>query len=99
MSDETPTPESGNETRGYHLADIVRGVYGEPSKIFEETDEFADAIAQKVALMGLVELSDLVGAIMGFLEKYHPSLTIDDLIDMALVSKRVFENGHRESKA
>lgn len=82
----------------YHIAEIQRGKFGEASKIFEEVDEFADALDQKVAVMQLVELSDLVGAIKGWLAKHHPSITIHDLDDMALVTQRVFENGHRESR-
>lgn len=86
------------EPTGYHLADIKRGVFGEDSKIFEEIDEFADALDQGVALMALIELSDLIGAIKGWLAKYHPSITLADLDKMAEVTKRVFESGHRESK-
>lgn len=89
----------GSEPTGYHVAKIERGVFGEASKIFEEVDEFADALEQGVAIMALVELSDLVGAIKGYLAKHHPTLTLDDLNDMAVVTKRVFESGHRESRA
>lgn len=94
MSDPT-----GNKPQGYHAADIERGVFGEASKIFEEVDEFADALSQGVAIMALVELSDLIGAIKGWLAKHHPSITLDDLNDMALVTKRVFESGHREARS
>lgn len=86
------------EPVGYHLANINRGVFGEDSKIFEEVDEFADALDQGVVLMALIELSDLVGAIKGWLAKHHPSITLADLDKMAEVTKRVFESGHRESK-
>lgn len=87
-----------NPPLGYHVTAIERGVFGEPSKIFEECDEFADALQQGVAVMALVELADLVGAIKGYLAKHHPSITLDDLNDMAVVTKRVFESGHRESR-
>lgn len=86
------------EPVGYHLATIKRGVFGEDSKIFEEVDEFADALDQDVALMALIELSDLIGAIKGWLAKHHPSITLADLDKMAEVTKRVFETGHRETK-
>lgn len=84
---------------GYHIAQIQRGKFGEASKILEEADEFADATDQKVVLMQLIELSDMVGAIKGFLAKHHPSITIHDLDDMAVVTDRVFANGHRESRS
>ena len=80
---------------GYHLAKIVRGELGEPSKIYEEVDEFRDAIAQKASIMALVELSDLLGAIGAYLEKYHPSITMDDLAKMREITERAFINGRR----
>lgn len=83
---------------GYHIAKINRGVFGEDSKIFEEVDEFADALDQGAQIMALVELSDLVGAIKGWLAKYHPSITLTDLDKMAEITQRVFESGHRESR-
>ena len=83
---------------GYHIAKISRGVFGEDTKIFEEVDEFADALDQGVSLMALVELSDLIGAIQGWLAKHHPSITLDDLIAMSVVTQRAFESGAREPK-
>jgi hypothetical protein len=53
---------------GYHLAHIPRGTFGEPSKIMEEALEFQDAIRQGNPVMALCELSDLVGAVQGYLE-------------------------------
>lgn len=84
--------------QGYHKATIARGVFGEDSKIFEEIDEFADALDQGVAVMALVELSDAIGAIEGWLAKHHPSITLNDLAAMAAVTRRVFESGHREPR-
>lgn len=84
--------------QGYHKATIVRGVFGDDSKIFEEVDEFADALDQGVTLMALVELSDLIGAIRGYLAKHHPSITLDDLIAMSDVTHRVFSTGYRTSR-
>lgn len=95
MADE---PEIPTEDFGYHLAKITAGVFGEDSKIYEEVDEFADALDQGVALMALVELSDLIGAIEGWLAKYHPSITIDDLRAMSDVTQRAFRAGHRQPK-
>lgn len=89
---ETETPH------GYHIAKIARGVYGEDSKIYEEVDEFADALDQGVAIMALLELSDLLGAIKGWLAKHHPSITIDDLLAMSAVTDRAFETGARKPK-
>lgn len=82
---------------GYHLADIPRGQFGEVSKIVEEALELQDATAQGVRVMELVEASDLVGALMEWLRRRHPHLTIMDLISMALVTHRAFENGHRSA--
>lgn len=80
---------------GYHLRQIERGVWGEPSKIREECEEFMDAIEQGVDLMALIELSDLIGAINGYLVKHHPSLRMEDLVKMNVVTQRAFVNGHR----
>jgi len=83
---------------GYHKAVIARGVFGEDSKIYEEIDEFADALDQNVQIMALVELSDVIGAIEGWLAKYHPTVTLDDLAAMAAVTRRAFESGSRENR-
>lgn len=80
---------------GYHLTHIEKGVLGEASKVLEETNEFIDAVAQGVSIMALVELSDLVGAIEAYLAKHHPTMTLDDLRAMNMVTRRAFENGRR----
>jgi N-acyl-D-aspartate/D-glutamate deacylase len=85
-------------TAGYHLASITRGVFGDDSKIYEEIDEFVDALDQGVAIMALVELSDVIGAIEGWLAKHHPSITLADLAKMAAVTNRAFENGSRQNR-
>lgn len=90
MADSTP--------HGYHLAKIARGEFGESSKIFEEIDEFDDALQQGSQIMALVELSDVIGAIRGFLAKHHPSITLDDLVKMSDITHRAFESGAREPK-
>lgn len=80
---------------GYHVRKIPRGMIGHSSKILEEADEFRDAIEQGVALMALLELSDMLGAIKSFLAIHHPSITMDDLLTMSEITQRAFRNGHR----
>ena len=80
---------------GYHINRIEKGVVGELSKIYEEVEEIKDAENQQCKLMVLIELSDLVGAIESYLEKHHQSLTLEDLISMKDITKRVFKEGYR----
>lgn len=80
---------------GYHLSDIPKGEIGEPTKILEEALELIDAHNQGVKIMQLVELSDLYGATARYMEKYHPYTSMQDIIDMHLVTRRAFDNGHR----
>lgn len=79
----------------YHLKPIPRGVFGEASKIEEETLEFLDALKQKNDIMAIIELSDQIGAIRGWLERHHPTITLDHLITMNDATTRSFVNGHR----
>ncbi len=81
---------------GYHIKQIKKGVYGEFSKILEEVQELEDAISQSNKIMTLVELSDLMGSIQGFLQKNHPSISINDLIKMAEATKSAFMDGSRK---
>lgn len=80
---------------GYHINNIEKGIIGELSKIYEEVDEVMDADKQQCKLMVLIELSDLIGAVESYLEKHHPSITINDLISMKDITKRVFKEGYR----
>lgn len=80
---------------GYHLRPIEKGEFGQASKIYEEVEEFRESLEQGVAVMALVELSDLLGAIEGYLSCHHPSITLDDLRQMSAVTQRAFRNGHR----
>lgn len=80
---------------GYHIKKIEKGVNGEISKIEEELNELKDAQLQGVKIMELVELSDLIGAVELYLEKYHSNTTLNDLIEMKNVTRRAFENGRR----
>tara|TARA_R110000868_G_scaffold218576_2_gene469244 strand:- start:165919 stop:166176 length:258 start_codon:yes stop_codon:yes gene_type:complete len=83
---------------GYHIRKIKPGQIGEQSKIVEEMEEFIDSLEQNNPLMGLIELSDMLGAVELYLEKHHPSITLDHLITMAKTTRRVFEDGTRESR-
>lgn len=82
---------------GYHVSDIPRGEYGEISKILEEALELQDAMEQGCKLMVLIELSDMLGAIEGYLEKhYEGKMTITDLFNMSHITRRAFESGGRK---
>lgn len=63
----------------YHLRDIPKGILGEFSKIEEEFLEFLDAIEQNNILMALIELSDMLGAIQYYKEKYQLENKKDDV--------------------
>ena len=89
---------SADEPIGYHLVEPPRGVFGEVSKIEEELAEFKDALTQRCSLMALLELADLIGAIEGWLDRYHPSIALSDLLAMASITKRAFRAGHRVPK-
>ena len=83
---------------GYHILPIRRGDFGELTKIREELDEAMDADCQNNSVMILLELSDMIGAIHGYLQKHHPTVTIDDLIKMADATHRAFATGDRQCK-
>jgi len=83
---------------GYHLTEPTRGEFGELSKVYEEIDELHDAEKQGATLMLIQELSDVLGAIEGYLKKHHPSITLDDLIKMKNITKRAFESGARSPR-
>lgn len=88
---------SGLVQPGYHLEEIPRGTYGEISKILEEAAELKDAMEQANKVMVIIELSDLIGAIDGYMiNHYGDKLTIDNLITMAETTKRAFKSGHRK---
>lgn len=83
---------------GYHIANIPRGIYGEISKIVEEALEAQDAEAQGCKVMVLVELADLYGAISGYLQQHHPTVTMNDLANMSDITRRVFTDGTRTAR-
>lgn len=60
---------------GYHLEDITKGQFGEKSKIIEELKELRDAMNQGNRIMLLQELSDIIGAIIGYYSK-HDSVNV-----------------------
>jgi len=78
----------------YHTRHIPKGVYGELSKIFEECDELKDAHEQSNPILVLNELADIVGAIDGFVNKYH-GMDIEDVIKMMRLNEKAFRSGHR----
>jgi hypothetical protein len=81
---------------GYHVAEIPKALFGTPAKIKEEFLEFEDAITQDNPVMALLELSDLLGAIEGYLEfEYHNRIKLYHLSVMKDATKRAFETGGR----
>lgn len=80
---------------GYHIAEIKRGKFGDLSKLQEELDELKDCEDQQNKIMALVELSDLYGAIKGYLAKHIPSMTMEDLRIMSEATERAFKDGTR----
>lgn len=87
-----------SETPGYHIEEIVtQGVYGELSKIKEELEELQEANQQQNKILELVELSDMYGAIEGYVESKF-GMTMEDLKNMSDATKRAFHSGARKSK-
>jgi hypothetical protein len=83
---------------GYHLRTITCGEFGELSKVQEELEEAMDAEEQGVDIMVLLELSDLLGAIDGYLAKHYPDTNMEDLKRMSDVTQRAFRSGARAPK-
>jgi len=81
---------------GYHTRVIEKGVYGQSSKIKEEIEELQDAELQKNKIMVLIELSDLICAVKGYLDAQYPDFSIDDLIKMADATHSAFVDGTRK---
>ena len=80
---------------GWHLTEITKGNLGAPSKILEECEEFLDACDQELPILILWELSDLIGAIDAYLKQFHPSISIEDLINHAKKNSQMFKDGVR----
>jgi phosphoribosyl-ATP pyrophosphohydrolase len=79
---------------GYHLKKIEKGVLGEFSKIKEEFQELEDAVEQDVKGLIICELSDLVGAIEEYCQKFN--LTLDDIVRFSNLTKSAFKDGDRK---
>lgn len=80
----------------YHISTITKGVVGESSKIMEEVYELIDSERQDCAIMSLVELSDVYGAMQLYLENKYPQFTMDDLKRMSDITMRAFRSGARK---
>ena len=80
---------------GYHKREIRKGFVGESSKIKEELDELLDAESDDDQVMALIELSDMVGAIQLYLEKHHPTITVEHLTKLARKTISAFREGKR----
>lgn len=80
---------------GYHIAEIKKRLYGSAGKIQEELDELNDAHEQGSKIMILVELSDLYGAVEGYLEQNFPGMKMHDLKKFSDITKRAFKEGAR----
>lgn len=81
---------------GYHLTEIEKHPYGSLGKIKEEVDELMDAHRQDSKVMILVELSDLYGAIEGYLQESFPGVGMEDLSKFSGITKRAFAAGARK---
>jgi hypothetical protein len=82
---------------GYHLREISpRGIYGEISKVYEELNEYEEALEQGNRIMALLELSDVYGALEALVVGH--GFTMTDIAKMSSATKRAFESGHRKSK-
>lgn len=79
---------------GYHKIQITKGTFGEFSKIEEEIQELFDSHKQENKILELVELSDLIGAIEGYVEKKY-NISLDDVIKMKESTKNAFLCGKR----
>lgn len=84
---------------GYHLARIEKGEYGKLSKIREEFEELCDAVLQDNTVMAVNELSDMLGAMEGWMIENKISFTMEDLLVMMRATKRAFEDGTRKPRS
>lgn len=78
---------------GYHKKQIDKGEIGEFSKIREEYEELKDAVEQDDSILSLCELSDLIGAIECYIEKWN--MSIEDLKKFSDKTKQAFKEGKR----
>lgn len=80
---------------GYHKTEIQKGIFGEFSKIQEEWDELTDARNQGGKILELCELSDLYGAIEGYIKNTY-QMSMDDLKQMSEMTQSAFLDGSRK---
>lgn len=91
----SPCRELGDKLPGYHITEIKKRRFGSFGKIQEEIEECLDAHQQGSHIMMLVELSDLYGAIEGYLAENYPGFKMSDLSKFSGITQRAFRNGHR----
>ena len=77
----------------YHNVPVTNGTYGEVSKILEEVEEAMDADQRGLKVLVLVELSDMIGATLGYLEKHAPGMTLEDLVAFAETIRKLKSEG------
>lgn len=80
---------------GYHKRSITKGNFGDFSKIEEEWQELLDSREQGCKIMELCELSDLYGAISGYVQK-HYGINMDDIKQMSELTASAFKDGSRK---
>lgn len=78
----------------YHKNKITKGVLGEFSKITEEYEELKDAVEQNNNVLIICELTDLIGSIESYIERFN--LSIDDLKKFSDLTKESFQEGKRK---
>lgn len=78
----------------YHKKEIKKGEFGQVSKIIEEFEEFTDAYEQNDNVLMICELTDLIGAIDGFVKKRY-NLSVDDLVSFSEKTQDAFITGKR----
>jgi len=79
----------------YNINKIQKGIFGEFSKIQEEWDELTDARNQGGKILELCELSDLYGAIEGYIKNRY-QISMDDLKQMSEMTQSAFLDGSRK---
>jgi len=77
----------------YHTKNIIKGTFGEFSKIAEEFFELEDAFNQSDKVLQICEMTDLIGAIEEYAKKWN--LSIIDLKKFSDKTKNSFISGKR----
>jgi hypothetical protein len=89
-----PKQKNKSMKNPYHTVEIKKGIIGEASKIFEEVEEFRDAVLQNSPILQLCELADLIGAIEAYTESKF-NISLDEIILMTKANKQAFVSGFR----